>query len=40
MVVEDSTAAATMKSEYLDPLWDRSRKGALIDPENGVCGSF
>jgi phosphatidylserine/phosphatidylglycerophosphate/cardiolipin synthase-like enzyme len=40
MVVEDSGAAATMKSDYLDPLWSHSRKGALIDPENGVCGSF
>ena len=27
-------------SDYLDPLWLRSRKGALIDPDNGVCGSF
>jgi phosphatidylserine/phosphatidylglycerophosphate/cardiolipin synthase-like enzyme len=40
MVVEDSGAAAAVKSQYLDPLWARSRTGALIDPERGICGSF
>jgi phosphatidylserine/phosphatidylglycerophosphate/cardiolipin synthase-like enzyme len=40
MLVEDSAAAATMKSDYLDPLWDRSHEGALIDPGRKVCGSF
>lgn len=40
MLVEDASAAAALKSQYLDPLWARSRTGALIDPERGVCGTF
>ena len=40
MLVEDLAAAATMKSDYLDPLWTRSRGGALIDPGRSVCGDF
>ena len=40
MIVEDPSASKTLRSAYLDPLWERSRKGALIDPENNVCGSF
>lgn len=40
MLVEDAAAAAEMKSNYLDPLWERSSKGALVDPARNVCGSF
>jgi phosphatidylserine/phosphatidylglycerophosphate/cardiolipin synthase-like enzyme len=40
MVVEDETAAETMKESYLDQLWERSRKGAMIDPAKSICGSF
>jgi hypothetical protein len=38
--VEDSGAAATLKSSYLDPLWSQSRTGALIDPSKKTCGQF
>lgn len=40
MLVEDPAAAAEVKSDYLDPLWERSSKGAFIDPARNVCGSF
>jgi phosphatidylserine/phosphatidylglycerophosphate/cardiolipin synthase-like enzyme len=40
MVVEDPAAARTLGSDYLGPLWDRSREGALIDPGRSVCGNF
>ena len=40
MLVEDSGAAATMKSQYLDPLWARASEGAFIDPASQACGDF
>ncbi len=40
LLVEDEGAAKAMRGSYLDPLWERSREGALIDPERKVCGSF
>jgi len=40
MVIEDPAAAAKMKRSYLDPLWERSSKGAYIDPARNVCGDF
>ncbi len=38
LIVESHAAAATLKREYLDPLWRWSRGDALIDPARGVCG--
>jgi phosphatidylserine/phosphatidylglycerophosphate/cardiolipin synthase-like enzyme len=40
MIVEDAGAGATLKSNYLDPLWAQSRTGALIDPSKKICGQF
>ena len=37
LLVESPQAAATLKSAYLDPLWQRSRANALIDPRSGTC---
>jgi phosphatidylserine/phosphatidylglycerophosphate/cardiolipin synthase-like enzyme len=36
-IVEDPTAAAQLKSWYLDPMWTNSRPGARIDPQTGHC---
>jgi phosphatidylserine/phosphatidylglycerophosphate/cardiolipin synthase-like enzyme len=40
MIVDDSKAGAELKKYYLDPLWQNSRTGALIDPETNTCKAF
>jgi hypothetical protein len=40
LIVESRSAAKTLKTEYLDPLWRWSRRYALIDPQQAKCGSF
>jgi phosphatidylserine/phosphatidylglycerophosphate/cardiolipin synthase-like enzyme len=37
LIVDDRPAAAQLKQAYLDPLWNNSRKGALIDPQANRC---
>ena len=40
LITESPAAAATLKNEYLDPLWRYSSPYALIDPGRGHCGRF
>jgi phosphatidylserine/phosphatidylglycerophosphate/cardiolipin synthase-like enzyme len=40
LIVESRSAAKTLKTGYLDPLWRWSRRYALIDPQGAKCGSF
>ena len=40
MIVESHSATATLKAEYLDPMWHNSSPFALIDPARRVCGQF
>ena len=39
-IVDDPSAGAHLKQAYLDPLWENSRPGALIDPSAGKCDAF
>jgi phosphatidylserine/phosphatidylglycerophosphate/cardiolipin synthase-like enzyme len=36
-IVESQAASATLRSEYLEPLWRESEPGAIIDPATGRC---
>jgi phosphatidylserine/phosphatidylglycerophosphate/cardiolipin synthase-like enzyme len=36
-IVEDQAAAATLRHQYLEPLWRQSEPDAIIDPATGRC---
>lgn len=40
LITESPAATATLKTQYLDPLWSYSSPYALIDPTRGHCGHF